>query len=112
MTIAFELMGKTVAFTGATSAPTPVQCVSDNQVPCSQYVLTNTGAVVAYFAWGQNADRATTRAAIPAAGGASAYGYPVLPGTKEVITAGVGAYFTAITGSSTALCLVSPGVEK
>ena len=112
MTIAFELMGKTVAFTGATSAPTAVQCPADNNVPCSQYVLTNTGAVVAYFAWGQNANMAAQRAVIPAAAGASGYGYPVLPGTKEIVTAGVGAFFTAITGSSTALCLVSPGVEK
>lgn len=106
----FQQMGKGVTFTGATTAPTAVRCPSDNGVMAQQYVLVNTGAVSVFFGWGQNANNAGERAVIPT--GTPAYGYCVLPGTKEVITGPANAYFTGITGSSTAICYVYCGNEK
>lgn len=106
----FELQGKGVTFTAATSAPSAVQCKSDTLVNCQQYVLVNTGAVNAFFGWGTNAQSAADRAVIPTS--TPAYGYDVLPGTKETVTGPSNAWFTATTGSSTAVCYVYPGFEK
>lgn len=106
----FDLMGKGVTFTAATSTPTAVQCKSDGNVNCQQYVLVNTGAVNAFFGWGTNAQSAADRSVIPTS--TPAYGYCVLAGTKETVTAPSNAYFTATTGSSTAVCYVYPGIEK
>ncbi len=106
----FQPMGKGVTFTGATNAPTAVKCESDNGAMAQQYVLVNTGAVNVFFGWGQSADMAAARSVIPT--GTPSYGYCVLAGTKEVITGPANAYFTGITGSSTAICYVYPGNEK
>jgi len=108
--IPFQQMGKGVTFTGGTSAPTAVQCPTDNNVASQQYVLVNTGAVSVFFAWGQSAARAEANAVIPTS--TPAYGYCVLPATKETVSAPKNAYFTGITGSSTAICYVYPGTGE
>ena len=104
---AFEICGNTVTFTGATSAPTPVQCVGNNKERNPQYVLTNIGLVGVFVGWGQTADVASLNAVIPTA--TSRYGYYLLPGTQITITAMPSAYFTGITASSTAIVYVTPG---
>lgn len=108
--IPFQQMGKGVTFTGATSAPSAVQCLTDNNVISQQYVIVNTGSVNVFFGWGQNANEAGARAVIPT--GTPAYGYCVLAGTKETITGPKNAFFTGITGSSTAVCYVYPGTGE
>ncbi len=108
--IPFQQMGKGITFTAATSAPTPVACPTDNNVASQQYVLVNTGAVSVFFGWGQNAERATNNAVIPTS--TPAYGYCVLPATKETISGPKNAVFTGITGSSSAICYVYPGTGE
>lgn len=65
--------------TADVAAPTPIQIINTPQV-----MLHNTGTVLAYFGWGTTAALATAGAVIPV--GATAGGYPVAPGQKEVIT--------------------------
>lgn len=103
--IPFTLSGNTVTFTGATSAPTSVQCISNNDVQTQQYVLTNVGAVTVFVGWGKSDEEAKANSVVPT----SALCFPLLAATQVSITGPSNAYFSGITGSSTAIVYVSPG---
>ncbi len=104
----FLINGLTGTFTGATSAPTPVQVSADATSQAQQYVLTNVGSVTVFVAWGSDADHATRRAIIPTS--TATRTYPLLAGTQVVVTGPLNAYFTGITSSGTAIVYVTPGI--
>lgn len=104
---AFQVLGKTVTFTAATSAPSPVQCLTSNGVRAEQYILTNIGTAVVFVGWGQATDQASANAVIPTSTPTCVY--VLLPGTQTTITAPPDAFFTGITSASTAVVYVTPG---
>ncbi len=94
------------SFTAATSAPTSVQSLPLSDVANQQYVLTNTDASIdATVGWGQTDAEAKANAVA----GNSQRQFWLVHGTQVVITAAPGAYFTGITGSSTAVIKVQAG---
>ena len=104
-TNAFTPLGNTVVFTAATSAPTPVQAVS-NTLGGNQYRIINSGNVVVFLGLGATSTNATTNTAVISTTGQSV---PLLPGTDEILTFVPNAYFTGITSTSTAVIYVTPG---
>jgi len=104
----FQVCGKTVTFTGATTPPSPVQAVSDNNITTTEVLLTNVGTVAVFVGWGQTADAATANATVPTS--TPTFVYPLLPGTQAVITAQSGSYWTGDTSSSTAIVYVTCGI--
>jgi len=102
---AFTKTGNTVTFTAATSAPTPVQAVSDS-LGGNQYRVINAGSVIVFLGYGTTSSDASNNAVTVST---SAPSFPLLPGTDEILTFMPNAYFTAVTGSSTATIYVTPG---
>jgi len=100
---AFVPLGNTAAITAATSAPTGVQITG-----ALQYRVINNGTITAYLGIGKTAAQAQTAAAIPVSG-TPASGLPLVPGAVEIISANDGAFFSAITASSTTTIFVTPG---
>lgn len=101
----FTPSGNTVTFTAAVTAPTPVQAVSTT-LGGNQYRILNAGSVVAFLGIGTTADAANTNAQVVTS---SNNAIPLLAGTDEIITFVPNAYFTAVTGSSTAVIYITPG---
>lgn len=99
---AFKKQGNTVTFTGATSAPTPVQATASTT--CYQYRIINSGSTLVFMGVGSTSSEATTNAVV----GAGA-GIPILPGTDEILSFVSGAYFTGITSSNTSVIYITPG---
>ena len=97
--------GNTVTFTAAASAPTPVQAASTT-LGGNQYRILNAGLVTVFMGIGTSAAQATASATIVTT---SANCIPVLAGTDEIISFPPNAYFTGITGSSTAVIYITPG---
>lgn len=105
---AFEVQGNTVTFTGATSAPTAVQCVSNNDTRAPQYLITNVGTVTVFVAFSKvSAAAASLLAVVPT--GTPSFIIPVLPASKIVFSGPPDAFFTGITSSGTAIVYVTPG---
>ena len=104
-TNAFTPLGNTVVFTAASSAPTPVQALS-NTLGGNQYRIINSGNVVVFLGLGNTSTNATTNTAVISTTGQS---IPLLPGTDEILTFVPNAYFTGITSTSTAVFYVTPG---
>ena len=104
-TNAFTPLGNTVVFTAASSAPTPVQALS-NTLGGNQYRIINSGNVVVFLGLGNTSTNATTNTAVISTTGQSV---PLLPGTDEILTFVPNAYFTGITSTSTAVIYVTPG---
>lgn len=104
---AFEVQGKTVTFTGATSAPTAVQCLGNSEVRTPQYILTNTGNVDVFVSYATDVTNAASGAVIPTA--TSRFGFWLLSRTQVSLTAPPDAFFTGITASGTAVVYVTPG---
>jgi len=104
-TNAFTPLGNTVVFTANTSAPTPVQAVS-NTLGGNQYRIINSGNVTVYLALGNTSTNATSNAVVVTSTGGS---IPILPGTDEILTFVPNAYFTGITSTNTAVIYVTPG---
>ena len=102
---AFTKMGNTVAFTAATSAPTPVQAASTT-IGGNQYRIINAGAVTVFLGYGASATDASNNAVVVTTSQAA---FPLLPGTDEILTFLPNAYFTGITSSGTAVIYVTPG---
>ena len=73
-------------------------------------VVSNVGAVTVFIGWGATAAAATANAVIPT--GTPSDGYPVLAGTKETLQIPGNYYVTGITGSSTAVVYLTPGLDK
>jgi hypothetical protein len=101
----FTPSGNTVTFTAAVTAPTPVQAVSTT-LGGNQYRILNAGSVVAFLGIGTTADAANTNAQVVTS---SNNAIPLLAGTDEIITFVPNAYFTGVTGSSTAVIYITPG---
>jgi len=102
---AFTKTGNTVVFTAATSAPTPVQCVSTT-LGGNQYRIINAGSVTVFLGYGMTSADAANSAVIVTSSGSA---FPLLAGTDEILTFIPNAYFTGITGSSTASVYITPG---
>ncbi len=106
--IAFSPSGPIQSFTAASTAPTSQQAASVSDVGTQQYCLTNTDATNdATIGWGQTAAEAKANAVAGLANCAQQYW--LLRGTQIVVTGPCNAYFTGITGSSTAVVKVQPG---
>ena len=101
----FTPSGNTVTFTAATTAPTPVQAVSTT-LGGNQYRILNAGSVVAFLGIGTTAASANSAAQVVTS---SNVAIPLLAGTDEIITFVPNAYFTAVTGSSSAVIYITPG---
>ena len=98
--------GNTVTFTAViTTPPTPVQALSTT-LGGNQYRILNSGSVTVFLGLGRDAAGATANAAVVTSSGAS---IPLLPGTDEILTFLPNAYFTGITGSSSAVVYITPG---
>ena len=102
---AFTKTGNTVTFLAATSAPTPVQCVSTT-LGGNQYRVINTGSVTVFLGYGTSATDANNAAAIVTTTGPA---FPLLPNTDEILTFVPNAYFTGITSTSNATVYITPG---
>jgi hypothetical protein len=101
----FTPSGNTVTFTAATTAPAAIQAVSTT-LGGNQYRILNAGAVTAFLGVGTTAAAANSAAAVVTSSGQA---MPLLAGTDEIITFLPNAYFTASTGSSTAVIYITPG---
>jgi hypothetical protein len=104
-TNAFTPLGNTVTFTASTSAPTPVQALS-NTLGGNQYRIINSGNVTVFLGLGTTAATATNNAVVVTSSQSS---YPLLAGTDEILTFVPNAYFTGITSSGTATIYITPG---
>ena len=102
---AFQKTGNTVTFTAATSAPTPVQCVSST-LGGNQYRIINAGVNTVFLGYGSVASDATNSAVQVTSSQAA---FPILPNTDEILTFLPNAYFTGITASSNATIYITPG---
>jgi len=102
---AFTKTGNTVVFTAATSAPTPVQCLSST-LGGNQYRIINAGSVTVFLGYGIVSADASNSAVIVTTTGSA---FPLLAGTDEILTFIPNAYFTGITANSTASVYITPG---
>jgi hypothetical protein len=102
---AFTKMGNTVAFTAASTAPTPVQALSTT-LGGNQYRIINAGSVTVFLGYGRTAAEASNNAVIVTS---SQTAFPLLPGTDEILTFVPNAYFTGVTANSTAAIYITPG---
>jgi len=101
----FTPSGNTVVFTAAVTAPTPVQAVSTT-LGGNQYRILNAGSVTAFLGVANTAAGATSNAVVATS---SQTCLPLLAGTDEIITFLPNAYFTGVTGSSSAVIYITPG---
>lgn len=101
----FTPSGNTVTFTAATTAPTPVQCVSST-LGGNQYRILNAGINTVFLGVGTTAAQATASAAVVTT---TANCLPLLAGTDEILTFQPNAYFTGATSSGTAVVYITPG---
>jgi hypothetical protein len=104
-TNAFTPLGNTIVFTANTSAPTPVQALS-NTLGGNQYRIINGGNVTVFLGLGNTSTNATSNAVVITSTGGS---IPLLPGTDEILTFVPNAYFTGITSANTAVVYITPG---
>lgn len=103
----FQLQGLTVTFTGAATAPTPVQAVGGAGTSVQNYVVSNRGNVDVFMSCEAASADATTSAVIPTATGRRVH---VIPALSQVTIGGpANAWFTGVTASSTAVVYITPG---
>jgi len=105
---AFTPTGNTFVLTAATSAPTPVQVVT-NGAASNQYRIINSSTTQGCFlSYSQTSAAAQSNCVIPT-GVASSTTIYILPNTDEIITFVPAAYFTAITSASSAVLYITAG---
>ena len=102
--MAFTPMGNTVTFNAAATPPTPVRALSTT-MGGTQYRVHNTGNVVVYLGFGDNASAATNTATISLSGSTLS----LMPGSVEVFTFNVNQYFTGATASGSSVVNITPG---
>jgi hypothetical protein len=103
----FSPNGPTITFTATTSAPSPVQASNyEASGMAGQYRVINSGSVVVYLGVGSTSANATSNATVISSSGNS---IPLLPGTDEILSFGINAYFTGITSSGSAQIFITPG---
>jgi len=104
--MAFTPMGNTVTFTAATSAPTPVQCLSTT-IGATQYkIVIPAGNNVVFIGYGSTSSAATAMANVVTSTGQS---FVMLAGTDQIITLNANQYFTGVTNTGTANVYVMAG---
>ena len=103
----FQPMGKTITFTAATVAPTPVQAVSNNSGAAITYLVCNTGSVWAFMSAESVTGNATANSVIPTS--TSQYSIAVAPGSTQTFTLPKDAFFSGITASGSDVIYVTPG---
>ena len=104
-TNAFTRTGNTVVFTAATSAPSPVQCLSTT-LGGNQYRIINAGSVTVFLGYGVVSSDASNNATVVTTTGPA---YPLLAGTDEILTFVPNAYFTGTTATGTTNIYITPG---
>lgn len=104
---AFQVTGKTVTFTAATSAPTTVQAPTLENERAPQYVLTNIGTADVFVGYAADTGSATANAVIPT--GTPTFGFWLLARCQVTLSGPPGAFFTGITASGTSIVYVTPG---
>lgn len=105
---AFTPTGNSFVLTASTSAPTPIQVVT-NGANSNQYRIINSSTTQgAFLSYSQNSSTAQSNCVIPTAGNSTTTLY-ILPNTDEIITFVPAAYFTAITSSNSATLYITPG---
>ena len=103
---AFTPTGNTVVFTAATTAPMPVQAIS-NGLGANQYrIVVPAGTNTVFLGFGTTAATATTNAVVITS---STFTLPLLPGTDEILTFLPNAYFTGITNAGSTAVYITPG---
>ena len=102
---AFTQLGNTVAFTAASTAPTPVQAVSKT-LGGNQYRIINPSTLTVFLGYGQSAGEATNNSSIVTTTGPA---LPLLPGTDEILSFVPNAYFTGSTSAGNAVIYITPG---
>lgn len=102
---AFTMMGNTVTFTAAATAPAAVQAISST-IGANQYRVINAGNVTVFVGYGTTAAAANAAATAVTSTGPS---LPILAGTDEVLSFVPNAYFTGVTSSGNAVVYVTPG---
>ena len=102
--MAFTPMGNTVTFNAAVTSPTPVRALSTT-IGGTQYRVHNTGNVVVYLGFGDNASAATNTANISISGSTLS----LIPNSVEVFTFNANQYFTGATQSGSSVVNVTPG---
>lgn len=103
---AFTPLGNTVVFTASTSAPTPVQAIS-NGLGSNQYrVVIPAGSNMVFLGFGTTSAAATSNATVVTS---STFTMPLLPGTDEILTFLPNAYFTGITSAGATPVYITPG---
>jgi hypothetical protein len=102
---AFTKTGNTVTFLAATTAPTPVQCLSTT-IGGNQYRVINAGTGIVFLGYGTTAAAANSSAAQVTS---SQEAFPLLPSTDEILTFVPNAYFTGVTTTGTATVYITPG---
>ena len=105
---AFRVQGNTIAIAATTAASTPVQVQTLFSPGSNRFRIINSGLVIVFLSFGNTAAEATTNCVIPIPGTPQNC-IPLLPGTDEILTFVPNAYFTGITGSSTAAIYITPG---
>lgn len=105
---AFTPTGNTFVLSAATSAPTPVQVIT-NGAYSNQYRIINSSTTQGCFlSYSQTSATAQSNCVIPTAGNSTTTLY-ILPNTDEIITFVPSAYFTAITVANSATLYITPG---
>ena len=102
----FSPCGNTVVITATTTAPAPVQVLS-NTLGGNQYRIINSGAVVVILGYGQTSALASSGAVVPTSTQSNCL--PLLPGTDEIITFVPNAYFSANATTANATIYITPG---
>jgi hypothetical protein len=108
-TSAFRPKGQTYAISAAASAPTPIQVAGPISGDVS-YLVSNSGTVWAFLAWGPSAAVATANATAPVAGTPQP-NLALAPGASRCFTltgqSGGGVFFTATAASATTVYIVA-----
>jgi hypothetical protein len=119
---AFRPQGPPQTITGATSAPTALQCLDNTGLASGSsinYLVTNETAALALLIMGPTAAACATAAStgLPTAGTQTAitvypagvWLIPIMGPSQVTITGPAGAFFTALTRSGTATIDIVPG---
>lgn len=101
----FKQTGPTVVLTAALVAPGAVQAVASFDPGSQQYLVTNSGAFIAFLGVGANAQEAQARAVS---------GIPVLTLQQRIVSGPQNAWFSGTTVSNTAsvALYITPGYGR
>jgi hypothetical protein len=104
----FSPCGKTVAFTAASTAPTPVQATNYEPAGMAgQYRVVNAGTFLVFLGVGSTSTQATANSATVTTSGNA---IPLLPGQERILSFGMNSYFTGTcTGLNTSAVYITPG---